>query len=170
MSQKSPTRLRGWPSISRPTPRAIPRSASSPAATAMKQPVTGREAVFWRRLIALREIATSKWGKLTRGERLPHEMRLRNFPDKLIRTQTTRRPAPLAASPSPVWVRTEPGDCVIFNQRLYHSASPMAGPKYAVFLSYATENSHGRNHMGYYRHFRKDLHTARSTRNWPSAR
>ena len=33
----------------------------------------------------------------------------------------------------------------------------MTGPKYAVFLSYAAENSHARNHLGYYRHFRRDL-------------
>ena len=46
---------------------------------------------------------------------------------------------------------------MIFNQRLYHSASPMVGPKYAVFLSYATENEHGRNHIAYYRNIRKDL-------------
>ena len=58
---------------------------------------------------------------------------------------------------SPVWIRTEPGDCIIFNQRLYHSASPMTGPKYAVYLSYAAENEHGRNHVAYYRYVRKDL-------------
>ncbi len=57
----------------------------------------------------------------------------------------------------PVWIKTEPGDCIIFDQRLYHSASPIHGPKYAIYLSYSPENQHARNHMGYYRHFRKDL-------------
>jgi ectoine hydroxylase-related dioxygenase (phytanoyl-CoA dioxygenase family) len=119
--------------------------------------IGGREAPIWRRLIALREIATSKWGKLTRGERLPYEMRLCNFPDKLIRTSPRVGAFPWPPPQCPVWVRTEPGDCIIFNQRLYHSASPLVGPKYAVFLSYAAENKHARNHLGYYRHLRRDL-------------
>jgi hypothetical protein len=119
--------------------------------------VGDREATFWQRLIALREIATSKWGKLTRGEGLPHEMRLRNFPDKLIRTRRRVGSLPWPPPQSPVWIRTEPGDCIIFNQRLYHSASPMRGPKYALFLSYSAENTHARNHLSYYRLYRKDL-------------
>ena len=57
----------------------------------------------------------------------------------------------------PVWIKTEPGDCIVFDQRLYHSASPVHGPKYAVYLSYSPDNQHARNHMSYYRHFRKDL-------------
>ena len=57
----------------------------------------------------------------------------------------------------PVWIKTEPGDCVIFNQRLFHAASPISGPKYAVFLSYSPENEHARNHLRYYRHIRKEL-------------
>lgn len=63
-----------------------------------------------------------------------------------------------SATPSfPVWIKTEPGDVIIFDQRLYHSASTIRGPKYAVYLSYSPENQHAVNHMGYYRHFRKDL-------------
>lgn len=57
----------------------------------------------------------------------------------------------------PVWIKTEPGDCILFNQKLFHSASPLEGPKYAVFLSYAPANEHSRNHMGFYRHTRTDL-------------
>ncbi|EAQ81618.1 phytanoyl-CoA dioxygenase family protein [Blastopirellula marina] len=57
----------------------------------------------------------------------------------------------------PVWIPTGPGDCVIFDQRLYHSASNIFGPKYAIYLSYSPENRHSRNHMGYYRHIRTDL-------------
>jgi hypothetical protein len=65
---------------------------------------------------------------------------------------------PEKVTPSfPVWIKTEPGDCVIFDQRLYHSASAIHGPKYAIYLSYSPENQHARNHMGYYRYFRKDL-------------
>ncbi len=65
---------------------------------------------------------------------------------------------PLLAPPeAPVWIRTEPGDCIVFNQRLYHSASPVKGPKYAMYLSYSPENEHARNHVRYYRFLRKDL-------------
>ncbi len=128
-----------------------------PGSHRYEQGVWGRERAVWRRLIALRERALSAWGKLTRGEGLPHEMRLHSFPDKLIRTRPRTGKLPWPPPTNPVWIRTEPGDCVVFNQRLYHSASPLIGPKYAVFLSYATENTHGRNHIAYYRHIRKDL-------------
>jgi hypothetical protein len=70
------------------------------------------------------------------------------------------RPArwPLLARPTePVWIKTEPGDCIIFNQRLYHSASAIKGPKYAIYLSYSADNDHARNHVRYYRFLRKDL-------------
>ena len=40
---------------------------------------------------------------------------------------------------------------------MYHSATPIVGPKYAVYLSYAPENEHACNHMRYYRYLRKDL-------------
>jgi ectoine hydroxylase-related dioxygenase (phytanoyl-CoA dioxygenase family) len=72
------------------------------------------------------------------------------------RTRPTRWPL-LTRPTDPVWIRTEPGDCIIFNQRLYHSASPITGPKYALYLSYAADNEHARNHMRYYRFLRKDL-------------
>jgi hypothetical protein len=72
------------------------------------------------------------------------------------RTRPTRWPI-LVRPTEPVWVKTEPGDCIIFNQRLYHSASPIIGPKYAVYLSYSAENEHARNHLRYYRYLRKDL-------------
>jgi hypothetical protein len=74
--------------------------------------------------------------------------------------QQRNRPAsvPLLTRPStPVWIKTEPGDCIIFNQRLYHSASPITGPKYAMYLSYSPEDEHARNHLRYYRYLRKDL-------------
>jgi phytanoyl-CoA dioxygenase PhyH len=65
---------------------------------------------------------------------------------------------PILSRPTePVWIKTEPGDCIIFNQRLYHSSSPIIGPKYAVFLSYSPEDEHARNHLRYFRYIRKDL-------------
>ena len=72
--------------------------------------------------------------------------------------RTRRGGIPYVTPPTaPVWIKTEPGDCIIFDQRLYHSASPIHGPKYAIFLSYSPENKHCRNHLRYYLHFRKDL-------------
>jgi hypothetical protein len=115
--------------------------------------LTGAEAAFWRRLIALREIATSRWVRLIRGEPLPHEMRMR----KVIRTRPRVGRLPWPPPQGPVWVRTEPGDCVIFDQRLYHSASSLSGPKYAAYLSYGPDNSHAHNHWVYYRRLRRDL-------------
>jgi hypothetical protein len=70
---------------------------------------------------------------------------------------TGRRGLPWVNPSVPIWINTEPGDCVIFNQRLYHCASPINGPKYAIFLSYSPDNLHAHNHMGYYRYIRKDL-------------
>jgi hypothetical protein len=128
-----------------------------PCSHRYEKTVGGREAAIWRRVFAAREIAISKWGRLTRVERLPDEMRLRNFPNMLVRTRPRVGFLPWPPPQWPIWIRTEPGDCVIFNQRLYHSAAPLAGPKYAVFLSYAAENRHARNHLGYYRHFRHEL-------------
>ncbi len=72
------------------------------------------------------------------------------------RTKPARWPL-LMRPTEPVWIKTEPGDCVIFNQRLYHCSSPIIGPKYAVFLSYSPEDEHARNHLRYYRYTRKDL-------------
>jgi hypothetical protein len=71
----------------------------------------------------------------------------------------TRPPRwPILSRPTdPVWIKTEPGDCIIFSQRLYHSASAITGPKYALYLSYSTNDEHARNHLRYYRYLRKDL-------------
>jgi Phytanoyl-CoA dioxygenase (PhyH) len=128
-----------------------------PGSHVWEEPITGIEARLWRRVIALREAFISKWGLYTRGENLPHQMRLHSFPSLLLRTCPRLGSLPWPFPAVPVWIKTEPGDCVIFNQRLYHSATPLVGPKYAIFLSYATENSHGRNHIAYYRNIRKDL-------------
>jgi hypothetical protein len=70
-------------------------------------------------------------------------------------TRPTRWPL-LSRPTEPVWIKTEPGDCIIFSQRLYHASSPIVGPKYAIFLSYSTEDEHARDHMRYYRYIRTD--------------
>jgi len=57
----------------------------------------------------------------------------------------------------PVWVKTEPGDCIVFDTRLLHSPTPIRGPKYAIFLSYGAENQHARNHRRYYLGDRPEL-------------
>jgi len=56
------------------------------------------------------------------------------------------------------WIKTEPGDCIIFDQRLVHSGSHIRGPKYAIFLSYGVDNEHSRRHRRYYLFARPDLH------------
>ncbi len=128
-----------------------------PGSHRFEQPFSGREAMLWRRLIAFREGIISMWGQYTRGEPLPQQMRLQNFTHMLVRTRPRAGRLPWPPPANPVWIKTEPGDCVIFDQRLFHSATPLIGPKYAVFLSYAAENGHGRNHIAYYRNIRKDL-------------
>ena len=68
-----------------------------------------------------------------------------------------KQPLIFSRPAEPVWIKTEPGDTIIFNQRIFHAASPISGPKYAVFLSYSSENGHALNHLRYYRYVRKDL-------------
>jgi ectoine hydroxylase-related dioxygenase (phytanoyl-CoA dioxygenase family) len=69
----------------------------------------------------------------------------------------SNQPLIISRPAEPVWIKTEPGDTIVFNQRIFHAASPITGPKYAVFLSYSPENGHARNHLRYYRYVRKDL-------------
>ena len=49
-------------------------------------------------------------------------------------------------------IKTEPGDCIIFDQRLLHAGGALRGakPKYSVFLSYGIDNSHARNHRAFF--------------------
>ena len=48
--------------------------------------------------------------------------------------------------------KTEPGDCIIFDQRLMHAGGVLRGPKpkYAVFLAYGFDNRHSRNHRAFF--------------------
>ncbi|HCP00178.1 MAG TPA: hypothetical protein DIT35_01675 [Rhodospirillaceae bacterium] len=49
-------------------------------------------------------------------------------------------------------IRTQPGDCVIFDQRLTHAGGTLGAqsPKYAMYLSYGIDNSHSRNHRSFF--------------------
>lgn len=49
------------------------------------------------------------------------------------------------------------GDCIFFDQRLYHSPIDISGEKIGLFLSYGVQNFHTINHINYYRSSRKDL-------------
>lgn len=55
------------------------------------------------------------------------------------------------------WVKTEPGDCIIFDPRVLHSGSYISGPKYSLFVAYGVENQHFYNHFNYYRRIRSEL-------------
>lgn len=49
-------------------------------------------------------------------------------------------------------LKTQPGDCVIFDQRLMHAGGVLRGPnpKYAIYLSYGLENQHSYNHRAFF--------------------
>jgi len=49
-------------------------------------------------------------------------------------------------------IRTQPGDCVIFDQRLMHAGGVVSGPqsKYAIYLSYGLDNQHSYNHRAFF--------------------
>jgi ectoine hydroxylase-related dioxygenase (phytanoyl-CoA dioxygenase family) len=111
----------------------------------------GLDRAFWSRAL----------GAEYRFKKLLWRMKLADRPmyyHPWIQMRTKPAKWPLLSPPArPVWIRTEPGDCVIFSQRLHHAASPISGPKYAFYLSYSPEDEHARNHMRYYRFTRKDL-------------
>lgn len=56
-----------------------------------------------------------------------------------------------------IWIKTQPGDCVIFDPRLIHTGGAFAAHKYSFFVAYGVENIHFQQHYTYYRHLRKDL-------------
>jgi ectoine hydroxylase len=49
-------------------------------------------------------------------------------------------------------LKTQPGDCVIFDQRVLHAGGVLrnAYPKYAIFLSYGVDNAHSRYHRSFF--------------------
>jgi len=55
------------------------------------------------------------------------------------------------------WLRTDPGDVIIFDPRVLHRGSYIKGPKYSMFFAYGIENKHYKNYNDYYLNKRKDL-------------
>lgn len=55
------------------------------------------------------------------------------------------------------WIKTSPGDCVIFDPRLIHTGGEFQATKYSIFSAYGVPNSHLNRHYTYYRHLRYDL-------------
>ncbi len=49
-------------------------------------------------------------------------------------------------------LKSDAGDCVIFDQRILHAGGQLKGskPKYSIFLSYGVRNSHSYNHKSFY--------------------
>ena len=47
-------------------------------------------------------------------------------------------------------VKTNPGDCVLFLANVMHSGIPPKGTRYAIFLTYGTENIHAENYVNYW--------------------
>src|SRR6185437_5728559 len=47
----------------------------------------------------------------------------------------------------PVWISTVPGDVIVFDPRLVHAGSDVAGSKLAVFFAVGSRNSHAQLHF-----------------------
>jgi hypothetical protein len=92
-----------------------------------------------------------------RSEKAGTRLELRAW-DLLSRFPALRKRIPPLWLTAKQWVRTEPGDCIIFDQRVLHTGSHIRGPKYAIFLSYGVENEHSRRHRRFYLFERPDLH------------
>jgi hypothetical protein len=63
---------------------------------------------------------------------------------------------PLYFSLQPSWIKMEPGDCLIFDQRLLHTGTTILGPKYSMYLAYGVDNDHAKRHTEYF-YNRKNL-------------
>ena len=59
--------------------------------------------------------------------------------------------APLVSA-RPHWIDVGLGDCVVIHQRLLHSASPVFGPQYALYLSYGPDDVHAARLLRFHRH------------------
>lgn len=55
------------------------------------------------------------------------------------------------------WVKTQPGDCIVFDPRLIHTGGEFETQKYSFFVAYGNINRHFKEHYTYYRHLRTDL-------------
>ena len=52
-----------------------------------------------------------------------------------------------------ITIKTKPGDCIIFDQRLMHAGGTLGKkkfPKYAIYLAFGVDNNHTRNHRSFY--------------------
>ena len=85
--------------------------------------INKKEIIFWNKIRNL-------WRKYFNNNFLPHVL----FTRKKIK------------------VKSEAGDCVIFDQRILHAGGKIKGnkPKYSIFLSYGVKNSHYYNHKKFY--------------------
>lgn len=92
-----------------------------------------------------------------RSEKTITRVELRAW-DSLSRFPAIRKRMPPLWFVAKQWIKTDPGDCIIFDQRVLHTGSRIHGPKYAIFLSYGVENEHSRRHRRYYLFERPDLH------------
>ena len=54
-------------------------------------------------------------------------------------------------------IKTNPGDCIIFDPRVYHSPSPHLGKRQAIFLSYGEDNQHSDNFITYFTKLRSGI-------------
>ncbi len=122
-----------------------------PGSHRFEQKLLGNDRRVWTRVLAAEYRAKrALWQMGLAGEP--------NYYHPWFQHRTSAVRWPIFSRPAePVWVKTEPGDAVIFNQRLYHSPSAIVGPKYALYLSYSPEDEHARNHLRYYRYHRSDL-------------
>ena len=68
----------------------------------------------------------------------------------------TRNLPPFYLTVKPLWIPLEPGDCLIFDQRLLHTGTHIRGPKYSMYLGYGADDVHSRNHLDYY-HSQKEM-------------
>jgi hypothetical protein len=91
-----------------------------------------------------------------------HRHRLRRFELEERVRYRLRRALKMSSFLPPIttracWIRTEPGDCILFDPRVLHAASSIKGTKYSIFVAYGAPNNHSRNHVSYYRETRRDL-------------
>ncbi|MEZ5003494.1 MAG: phytanoyl-CoA dioxygenase family protein [Chitinophagales bacterium] len=56
------------------------------------------------------------------------------------------------------WIKTKPGDCILFDPRLIHTGGEFEAEKYSFFVAYGNKNRHFDQHYTYYRYLRRDLH------------
>lgn len=78
--------------------------------------------------------------EMTIWDRINQRRKRKGQPTTLARFKTMK----------PVVIETDPGDCLIFDERVLHSASRIAGPKYAIFLSYGGDDEHSRRLRRYW--------------------